>query len=143
VSWDDAQLRAWAERISALAQTPTRASELAATALAEVVEGEFATGTDPYGREWRALAPSTLAAGRHPPPLTDTGAMRESVSIEAVGGGLIVGSIAHPAQPHQTGWDGPQGSGPARPLIPTGSLSPSWANAIREAAAQAVAEASR
>ncbi len=140
MSWNDADLAAWAERIRALSQLPTRAAELAASKIAGLVEQSFATGTDPYGRSWTPLASSTVARGRRPPPLTESGAMRGSLGVEATGGGRIEGQIAHPAQPHQTGWIGPRGSGPARPLAPTTAegMPRAWSDACRDAVIEAV-----
>ena len=57
-----------------LAYVPRRAAVIAAPLLTRELRKQFRQGVDPYGRPWAPLAASTLAKGRRPPPLTDTGA---------------------------------------------------------------------
>jgi hypothetical protein len=48
------------------------------------------------------------------------------------GAGVAI-TIDHPALPHQTGWSGPVGDGPARPILPQGSKLPeAWVDIIDE-----------
>lgn len=96
----------------------------------ETVDSLFVLGADPYGETWAPLAPATLAKGRTPPPLTDTGAMRESLRV-SVTETAIVASIASPAGYHQ---DGTRYM-PARPVLPdyARGLPDAWRASITDA----------
>jgi hypothetical protein len=119
------------DRLGDLARVPSRIAAKASVAVADLIEAEFAAGDDPYGDPWAPLAESTVARGRTPPPLTDEGDMRESVVVRPMRGSGIAITIDHPAAPHQTGWSGPRGDGPARPILPARSTLPeSWKTAI-------------
>lgn len=133
--WELSKLAALAARIRNFGTAPNRAAARAASVVQGLIRQEFIEGTDPYDRPWAPLAPSTVAAGRFHPPLTDTGEMRDSVSVQAVGRDLV-GHIDHPARPHQTGWVGPKSSGPARPIVPSGDMPPRWGEAIRASVAE-------
>jgi len=128
--------------LDALADVPRVAGPLVSERLAALVQLEFDAGTDPYGDPWEPLAPATLAKGRHEPPLTDTRELRDSLLVypRATGRGvrMSIGTKEHPAGPHQDGWSGPQGSGPARSIFPTGELPTAWAEAIDESVTDAV-----
>ena len=104
----------------------------------ETIQSEFVLGTDPYGETWAPLAPATLAKGRTPPPLTDTGAMRETLRVD-VTEAAIVASMASPAGYHQ---DGTRYM-PARPVLPDYSrgLPDAWRVAITEAGQRVFAKA--
>lgn len=132
-----------AANLGRLAEVPSRASRRASAAIAELVEEEFQAGADPYGNAWTPLAPSTLARGRTPPPLTDTGRMRESVAVQPMRGAGVSITIEHPAAPHQTGWSGPQGNGPARPILPGRTFPRRWREAIDAAIDESVKEVLR
>lgn len=137
-----------ARRAEDLAQIPARASQRVADSLRAAVQDEFYDGADPYGTAWEPLAESTIDKGRTPPPLTDTGAMRGSLNSYArASGGSLSGGVAitidHPAAPHQTGWSGPQGEGPARPIFPTREMPHKWEQIIGAAVAAEIQEASR
>lgn len=96
----------------------------------ETTDSLFVLGADPYGETWAPLAPATLAKGRTPPPLTDTGAMRESLRV-SVTETAIVASIASPAGYHQ---DGTRYM-PARPVLPdyARGLPDAWRASITDA----------
>jgi len=128
------------DRIADLASVPSRAAPRAARSIATLIEEEFAHGHDPYGDPWAPLAEATLAKGRTPPPLTDTRAMRRGVQVKPQrGAGIAVTIDAAYAPPHQTGWEGPQGSGPARPMLPDrAELPDEWTEAIEAAVAREV-----
>jgi hypothetical protein len=97
------------------------------------MQEEFDRGVDPYGNPWEELAESTVERGRHAPPLTDTGKMRDSLSVLPMAHAGVAITIDHPALPHQTGWSGPVGDGPARPILPQGSKLPeAWVDIIDE-----------
>lgn len=124
---------ALADRVADLAEVPSRAAARIASELEDLIQGEFDGGEDPYGQGWESLAQATLDKGRTPPPLTDTRAMRNSLAVRPMQGAGVSITIAHPAAPHQTGWDGTQGSGPSRPILPMRDMPPAWQTVIDEA----------
>lgn len=128
-----------ADRISDLASVPSRAAGAVSFELEVFIQDEFNEGRDPYGTPWEPLADSTRERGRTDPPLTDSWAMRDSASVRPSRGAGVNMMIDHPAMPHQTGWSGPQGDGPARPILPAGDELPSeWTEAIESAVETAV-----
>jgi hypothetical protein len=136
MTWDGdiSRMGALADRVADLAEVPSRVSARVAPEIALLIQGEFDAGTDPYGTAWAPLAESTIARGRQAPPLTDTAAMRGSVRVQPMRHAGVAVTIDHPAAPHQTGWSGPRGSGPARPVLPARSeLPPEWRDVIDEA----------
>jgi hypothetical protein len=135
MAWDGdiGRMGQLAERVADLASVPSRAAAKVSRELGVLIADEFDAGADPYGTAWAPLAKATLAAGRTPPPLTATGAMRSSVAVSPLPHAGVGITIAHPAAPHQTGWSGPQGSGPARPILPEREMPPLWAEAIEGA----------
>jgi hypothetical protein len=123
-----------ADRVADLAEIPSRIAGRVSEEIAGLIQDEFDAGEDPYGTAWKPLAEATLDKGRTPPPLTDTRAMRDSVQVRPMVGAGIQITIGHPSAPHQTGWSGPQGSGPARPILPErAEMPPGWDQAIEEA----------
>jgi hypothetical protein len=121
--------------LSELARVPSRTAKAVSEGLEEVIQDEFDRGEDPDESPWEPLAPATLAKGRTPPPLTDTRAMRDSLSVKPLAGAGVGIAIDHPAGPHQTGWSGRQGSGPARPILPArGELPDRWIEVVEAAA---------
>jgi hypothetical protein len=139
---DFGKLDVMAERLSELAAVPSRAARGASTRLEALVQDEFDRGVDPYETPWRPLSPATLAKGRTPPPLTDTHVMRDSLRVRPLAGAGVGVTIDHPAGPHQTGWSGPQGEGPARPILPArGEMPDAWIDAIEASAAEAFKKA--
>lgn len=94
------------------------------------IDSCFTLGTDPYGQTWAPLAKSTMAKGRTPPPLTDTGKMRGSVVVYAMMQ-TIHAWVADPAGYHQRGTK----YMPARAVLPDErGLPPAWEAEIRESA---------
>lgn len=122
------------DRLHDLANVPSRAAKRISEGISEAIQHEFDAGEDPYGRPWKRLAQTTLDTGRTPPPLTDTRGMRDSLDVRPLRGAGVGITIAHPAGPHQTGWSGPQGSGPARPILPNRATMPiAWDEVIEAA----------
>jgi hypothetical protein len=119
-----------ADRIEDLARIPSRAAATVALELEALIEAEYEGGHDPYGEPWEPLAEATIAKGRHFPPLTDTGAMRLGSTVTPTQYAGVAIYIPHPGAPHQTGWSGPQGDGPARPTLPSRDMPRSWRDAI-------------
>jgi hypothetical protein len=122
-----------AQRVADLARVPSRAAATVALELEALLEEEYETGTDPYGTPWAPLAESTLARGRHAPPLTDTGSMRLGTTVTPTRYAGVAIFVPHPGAPHQTGWSGPQNSGPARPILPFREMPAAWRDVIEGA----------
>ena len=72
-----------------MARISSRASAEVARKINEEMRRNFDKGVDPYGRKWKRLAKSTIEKGRHPPPLTDTGAGRASIMVQPARGSGI------------------------------------------------------
>lgn len=125
--------------IRKLADVPAQAAKSASKRIGDLIEEQFAQGTDPYGRPWAALRPYTLAKGRTPPPLTDSGAMRESVEVKPMAGaGIEVTMGVDYATFHQTG----TGNMAQRQILPqSGGFPRSWSKAIDESVAEATKKA--
>lgn len=120
-----------ADRLADLARVPSRAAARVSKEIEGLIVSEFAEGEDPYGTAWKPLAKSTLERGRTPPPLTDTRDMLKSLRVAPLPRAGVGITIDHPAAPHQTGWHGERGNGPARPILPARSELPEeWVDAI-------------
>jgi hypothetical protein len=131
-----------ASALHGLQRVPSQAARQAAADIAGLLEQQFDEGRDPYGNAWAELAESTLAKGRTPPPLTDSGAMRASTDVApSAGAGLTITLGAAYATYHQTG----TANMPARPILPEDELPPEWldmiANAVQEAVSRRVERA--
>jgi Phage virion morphogenesis family len=123
-----------ADRIADLATVPSAVAAKVAVEIEGLIEKEFDEGHDPYGTAWEPLSKTTTDRGRTPPPLTDTHQMRDTLKVAPLPHAGISVTIDHPAAPHQTGWSGPQGSGPARPILPDrDELPESWQEVIEDA----------
>lgn len=137
-AWDGdiSRIGQLAERIADLARVPSRAAPVVAKRIGDLIEDEFSAEADPYGNAWLPHAESTVQRwGRHP-ILHLSGDMHRSVDVRPMAGAGVSVTIDHPAAPHQTGWDGPQGSGPARPILPAGTMPARWREAIGAAVTQ-------
>lgn len=131
---DISKTEKFADRIADLAGLSSRVARKVSKDLEEAIQSEFDAGADPYGTAWKPLAEATKARGRTEPPLTDTHAMRDSLRVRPVSATRVEITIAHPARPHQTGWSGPQGKGPARPIVPVNEEAPkAWDEIIQSA----------
>lgn len=131
---DISGVRHLAERVGDLARVPSRVAARVSDELAAEVQAEFDAGTDPYGDPWAPLSPVTEARGRTAPPLTDSGDMRDGIRVASLAGAGVGITVPHPGAPHQTGWSGKHGAGPARPILPDrGALPEAWENIIFDA----------
>lgn len=133
-----------ADRIGDLAGVASRVAAKVSDKIASAMQTEFDEGVDPYGDPWEPLAEATVDRGRTPPPLTDTATMRGTLRVAPMPRAGVQITIAHPAAPHQTGWSGPQGSGPARPILPArGELPQEWQIMIEDEVRRDIARAKR
>jgi len=113
------------------------------------IEAQFSAGVNPYDTPWKPLRPATLAKGRTPPPLTDTGALRKSIRVTAEGYTLRVIAADLVAGLHQNGWTrtrakyrrgkvvGKTTIGPnatKRQILPDGRIPNVWRQQIRKMA---------
>ena len=123
-------------RLRELASVPSQAAKAASEDIADLIEGEFEAGNDPYGKPWAPLKPSTLKRGRRPPPLTDTRQLRESVDVKPMkGAGIQVTLDEVPGVFHQTGTKDMA----KRAILPDGKKMPEpWTQAIADACDEAV-----
>ena len=125
----------------ALPEVIEEASVMAAETIEQLIQREFDAGRDPFGKPWAPLAKATLKRGRRPPPLTDTGAMRNSISVIARGGNLSVHSDSTIIQYHQDGTRNADGSTrmPQRKIFPDLSdpMPARWENAIQQSSERA------
>ena len=122
-------MRGLARALRELSTVPSQIStELAAGFTARMAAG-YAAGTDPHGDAWADLKPSTLAKGRTPPPLTDTGAMAAGTLARATGGAGIGLEAPPPADEHMAG--NPDMA--ARAVLPRNGLPASWRGDIKDA----------
>jgi len=124
-----------AENLRRLTEVPSRAARAACEDIKAAIEKQFDEGKDPYGRPWKPLARSTIARGRTPPPLTDTGDMRDSIEVKPMAGaGISITIGVDYASYHQTGTS----RMPARKILPEGNdMPPEWEEAIGRAMLEA------
>lgn len=121
--------------LRALADVPSQAAEAACEEIESIIQRDFDSGLDPYGDPWAELAPATLAKGRHPPPLTDSGDMRGGVEVRPLPGTGISVTIPDPGVHHQYGTI----HMPQRAIFPNrGTLPDTWQRAIADAVEAAV-----
>lgn len=160
ITGDFRKLEAVALAIPKLGKKTKEVVAEVAPAIGTLIDKEFSAGRDPYGKPWKPLATATLAKGRTPPPLTDTGEMRTSVKVSAKGNSVEY-SIEDPkAGFHQFGtrrklerkrakYVGGKhvatmthGLGiPPRPILPEGKAPASWTKAIKAIASKIIGKA--
>lgn len=126
------------KHLAALASIPSKVSREVADGITEQLQTEFKQGTDPYGKAWKPLQPSTLKSGRHPPPLTDSGKLRDGTVAQPMqGAGVSIVLGAPYGVFHQYGT--PKMA--ARPILPTKGMPKSWSAIIRTAASRLLKKA--
>ena len=116
------------------AMVPEDAAKEAAESIELLIQEEFGTGTDPYGRAWEPLKRSRkrdwVSSLPSHTPLTKTGALRSSISVKASGNSIDVQMGEPYGYYHQTGTS----RMPARPILPNEPALPAtWQSAIAEA----------
>lgn len=133
------KLLAIIERLSSI---PARTAVLAAPGINRLIREQFRAGVDPYGRAWADLRPATIARGRRPPPLTDTGKLRDGTRVRPFPGRraglqLVVGESY--GRFHQTGTSRMV----ARRILPQQGMPRAWRAVLLEASRRACQDVSR
>lgn len=116
-----AGLDSWMRALEELARVPSRAAAPVAAKLQEQIDRQFAEGVDPYGKRWAAKADGD------PSYLTRSTDLHQSVVVRPLPGAGVAITVGAPyGQFHQEGTS----RMPARPILPTAGLPPSWAEAV-------------
>jgi hypothetical protein len=76
----------YSQALRLLVKVPSQISAKVADRIKKEILKGFTSGKDPYGGAWAPLRPATLAKGRTPPPLTDTGKGKRSIKVSPVSG---------------------------------------------------------
>ena len=97
----------------------------------------FVDTKSPDGINWKALSPATIAnrRGGSSVPLSDTGVLKNSFTVQAGAQSVVVGTNAPQAAMMNFGGKKAQfphlwGDIPARPFMPVGALPDAWAEDI-------------
>lgn len=138
-----ASLRGLIRTVEELAYVPRKVAVIAAPKISALIRRQFLNGCDPYGRQWRALRPSTLANGRRPPPLTDTARMRDGTVAKPGRAGITLTVGAPYAKFHQYGFRAGRTSVGPRRILPNAGMPASWRKALDESATLAIRQARR
>jgi hypothetical protein len=108
--------------------------------ITRALQSQFRQGVDPYGSPWAPLSPNTR--GRKPPPLTDTGKLKQGTKARpGVGGraGLHLVLGAEYGIFHQTGTR----NMPARRILPTRGMPAEWRGILESRARMLARRAER
>lgn len=106
-----------------LAKVPAQIAPAVAKRIKQDIERYFSAGQDPYGKAWATLRPATLAKGRRPPPLTDTGRGRSGIRVSPTqGAGLQITSDVPYLVYHMRA----TANRAARKFLPEGVLPAKW-----------------
>lgn len=125
-----AAMQSAARAIRSLAAVPSQASREAAKSIQRLVDLEFATGTDPYGKPWKPLKPATVRRKGHARPNVDTENLWKGAQVTPLpGAGIAVTFEDDYAAYVQK----------ARPVLPNRGLPRAWAGAIAVAITDAKA----
>ena len=120
-----------------LAHVPSQVAKDVSIELNKELQKEYVQGTDPYGKSWAPLKPSTLKKGRRPPPLTDTGKLKSGTrALPLPGAGVAVVVGAPYGAYHQTGTERMA----ARPILPDRGMPPKWREIVTRVASKAIAK---
>jgi hypothetical protein len=125
-----AALRKVAQAVSELAQVPSRAASEASGSIKTILQRQFASQTDAYGRPWAPLTDATIKRwGSH--PILDLTHQLKDVDVRPMtGAGIVVTLGSKSGAFHQVGTYKMKG----RPILPDGPLPPAWQQAIADAA---------
>lgn len=120
-----------------LARVPSKVAPEVARRIRADLMRRFAAGEDPYRRKWAPLKPATLAKGRRPPPLTDTGRGKRGIRVSpARGAGVRITSSVGYMRHHMRATS----NRAARKFLPEGRLPAAWSKIWREALARRASE---
>lgn len=112
-----------------LARVPSKVAPAVARRMRADLMRRFAAGQDPYGKKWARLKPATLAKGRRPPPLTDTGRGKRGIRFRPLpGAGIGITSSVEYMRYHMRA----TANRAARKFLPEGSLPAAWRRIWRE-----------
>jgi hypothetical protein len=123
--------------LTRMSDIPRRTAVDAAPKIEALVQAQFRAGTDPYGRSWRRLMPSTIAKGRKPPPLSDTKALRDGTRVFARAAhraGIVIQLGESYGYFAQVGFRVGKTVVPARRILPQFGLPDSWRRALESSA---------
>lgn len=130
--------------VDELGQLPRRIAVAAAPDITRELARQFTTGTDPYGKPWAPLKPSTLRQ-HGPPPLTYKGKLSGGTAAHPMTGGRLGLTIRIGARYgafHQIGFRVGRTRVPARKILPSRGMPAAWRAILnrhaRELAARAV-----
>jgi len=137
-SLDLSKLGRLLDTLHKLGSVSSRISRRVSSEIGATMDQQFGNATDPYGRPWKEHVPATVKRWGPHPILQLTQAMRASLDVRPLRPAGVGITIDHPAGPHQTGWSGKNGTGPARPILPSRGMPAKWAAIIRAAAADEI-----
>lgn len=129
-----------------LAYVPRKTAAIAAPLLTRELQRQFRAGVDPYGRAWAPLRPSTLAKGRTPPPLTDSGDLAGGTKAMVRDGnraGIHIVLGARYGYFAQSGFRAGRTNVKPRRILPQQGMPAAWAAILKRAARQAFREAAK
>ena len=123
-----------------LLEVPAKAAPEVAVAIDNKLQDSFANECDAYGNKWAALAPSTVKRkGGNTVIMYRTGASRAQTHAVAARGSGVKVTIGEKLQHHMA----PEGTRPARPILPTHGLPATWRAAIKAAVDASFARAKK
>lgn len=112
-----------------LVKMPAQIAAAVAKRINTDIQVNFSGGKDPYKRKWPGLAKSTIAKGRHNPPLTDTRALRNNTTAKPMqGAGIRITSDTTYGVYHMRKTD----NRPARKFLPENVLPELWFKIYQE-----------
>jgi Phage virion morphogenesis family len=136
-----AALRKVRRVVEELALLPRKLAARAAPKLTVELQSQYARGVDPYGRPWAALSARTLR--KHgPPPLTDTGRMRDGTRATAGRSGIVL-NVPRPGAFHQVGFHVHGKRVPARRILPYQGMPAKWRAILTQCAREIALEATK
>lgn len=130
-------LMGFEQSIRRLSTVPAKVAEKGAERIADLIDQQFASGTDAYGGAWAPHKESTVRRWGEHGILELTGATRGEVDVHPMGGSGIAIELGDLAALHQNGTS----RMPARPILPRGAFPATWRDALEQAAAESFADA--
>lgn len=106
-----------AKKLAKLAEIPHEVAKKSAEEIKKLVDSEFSSGSDPYGRPWKSIKKGG------PSRLSESGALRDSLEVEANGTEIKIIFSDYKFAFHQA----------TRPILTVGTMPQSWSKAIETA----------